>query len=358
MIPPKPMPVAISTDGTHRWHWSLKAGAAALGALLLAAAAGAAVQAWLTAHEQPAPPGRMVEVDGHRMHLHCQGSGAPLIVLESGLSGWSQDWAAVQPQLASMGTVCSYDRAGYAWSEEAPAAKGAVQTMETLRALLRKAGLQGPVLLVGHSYGGLLVQLYAQLHPQEVSGLVLIDSLQHNMYASMQPGTRKRYQRKMNLLTASGVWLAPFGMTRAAGMPASVVLDKLPPAEQGTAHGFAMQSKNYRAMRAEYLSIDAALETARQLAPVPPVPVVVLSTNARSEFPPGWERKDLRKHWIHGQALLADETDAVHITVPDAGHYLQLERPELVVAAVQNTLRRARIDADARRHRQALKAAP
>jgi pimeloyl-ACP methyl ester carboxylesterase len=158
----------------------------------------------------------------------------------------------------------------------------------------------------------------------------------------MNPSTRASYQRNMGMLTGSATWLAPLGLARLANQPASVVLDKLPPAEQQTARGFAMQNKNYRALYHEYLSIDAALETARTLPPLKRMPVIVLSTNDLSEFPPGWEQEELRQHWIAGQRLLASETAAQqHIVVDGAGHYLQLERPAVVLDAIRTVWRQA-----------------
>ena len=194
------------------------------------------------------------------------------------------------------------------------------------------------MVIVGHSLGGLLAQLLAQTHPDEVAGLVLVDALHQDMAATMDPRAHVRYNRHMNLLTGSAAWLAPLGLTRLAGMPASVALDKLPAAEQVAAKGMALQSKNYRALRQEYLGVDPALETARQLPPLPRVPTVVLSTNALSEFPPGWEQEILRQHWIAGQHALVRQTGSRHVVVPDAGHYLQLERPDVVLAAVQEVV--------------------
>lgn len=302
--------------------------------------AGAVTQNALTAHErtQYPPPGQLVNVGDHRLHLHCQGSGKPLVLLESGLSGWSQDWALVQAPLAQHTTVCSYDRAGYAWSDESPQPRTGLQAVEDLRTLLRNADLQGPMVVVGHSWGGMLAQMLAQTHPQDVAGLVLVDALHHDQTATMDPDTHARYSRNMRLLTGSATWLAPLGLTRLVGMPASVVLDKLPSSEQAAARGLAMQSKNYRALYTEYMGIDPALDVARSLPPVPPVPTVVLSTNDLSEFPPGWDTDTMRQHWIAGQRALAQETAAHHVVVADAGHYLQLERPELVIASVLEVL--------------------
>jgi len=327
----------------------LLGGAIGLGLLLLLGA-GALTQNLLTQHErtQYPAPGQMVSVGSHRLHLHCQGSGQPLVLLESGLSGWSQDWALVQPVLAQHTQVCSYDRAGYAWSDEAPQPRTGLAAVEDLRTLLRNAGLHGPMVVVGHSWGGMLAQLLAQTHPDEVAGLVLVDALHHDQTASMDPAAHARYSRHMDMLTTSATWLAPLGLTRLAGLPASVVLDKLPASEQAAARGLAMQSKNYRALHTEYLGKDPALEEARHLPPVPRVPTIVLSTNALSEFPPGWDRDDMRQHWVSGQRALALETAAKHIVVADAGHYLQLERPDVVVAAVRDVVRLVQTSAHAR----------
>lgn len=321
----------------------LISGAIGLGLLMLLGL-GALTQSVLTAHErtQHPPPGQLVSVGDHRLHLNCQGSGKPLVLLESGLSGWSQDWALVQPQLAKQTTVCSYDRAGYAWSDEASQARTGLLAVEDLRTMLRTAGLQGPMVVVGHSWGGMLAQMLAQTHPDEVLGLVLVDALHHDQTASMDPDIHAQYSRNMRLLTGSATWLAPVGLTRLARMPASVVLDKLPIAEQAAARGLAMQSKNYRALYTEYMGIDPALDVARNLPPVPPVPTVVLSTNDLSEFPPGWDTDTMRQHWIAGQRALAQETAAKHVVVADAGHYLQLERPELVIASVLEVLHQVR----------------
>lgn len=316
-------------------------GAISLGLLLLLGA-GAVTQNLLTHQErtQYPAPGPLINVGTHRLHLQCQGSGHPLVLLESGLSGWSQDWALVQPALARYTRVCSYDRAGYAWSDEAPQPHTGLAAVDDLRTLLRTAGLQGPIVVVGHSWGGMLAQLLAQTHPDEVAGLVLVDALHRDQTASMDPVAHARFDRHMRLLSGSATWLAPLGLTRLVDLPASVVLDKLPASERAAARGMAMQNKNYRALYTEYLGIDSALEVARGLPPAPRVPTVVLSTNALSEFPPGWDRDDMRQHWIAGQRALARDTGGKHIVVADAGHYLQLERPELVVDAVIEVLQK------------------
>jgi pimeloyl-ACP methyl ester carboxylesterase len=190
----------------------LMGGVVGLGLVALLGA-GALTQSALTSHERTlhAPPGKLVSVGTHRLHLNCQGSGQPLVLLESGLSGWSQDWALVQPELAKLTTVCSYDRAGYAWSDDAPEPRTGLLAVQDLRTMLRAAGLQGPMVVVGHSWGGMLAQMLAQTHPEEVAGLVLVDALHHDQTASMDPDVHARYSRNMRLLTGSATWLGTLG---------------------------------------------------------------------------------------------------------------------------------------------------
>lgn len=324
----------------------LQAGALGLGALLFLTlgSLGALTQHLLEDRATTAypAPGQLISVGTHRLHLHCQGQGSPLVVMESGLSGWSQDWSRVQPGVARHTTTCTYDRAGYAWSDEVTPAPTGQEAVEDLRGLLRAAHQPGPVVLVGHSLGGLLVQIFAQTHPDEVAGLVLVDSLHHDMTASMPAEAHADYIRHMDMLTRSATVLAPLGAARLANMPASIILEKLPVSTQPSARAWAWQSKNYRALRNEFLGVDAALEAARYLPPLPAVPTAILSSHGMRDLPPRWDSEEMRRHWVAGQQALAHDTTAKHQEFPEAGHYLQLEQPEAVIQAVLEVVQQAR----------------
>jgi pimeloyl-ACP methyl ester carboxylesterase len=120
----------------------------------------------------------MVSVSGHGMQLYCTGkaSGGPTVVMDSGLGGGLLDWQTVQPKVVNFARVCSYDRSGIGWSESGPSPRTSPQIVKELHALLEKAGVGGPYVLVGHSFGGANVQLYAAEYPKEVAGMVLVDS--------------------------------------------------------------------------------------------------------------------------------------------------------------------------------------
>ena len=122
------------------------------------------------------PPGELVDVGGHSLHINCVGEGSPTVILESGSGATSVDWANIQPEVANTTRVCAYDRAGSGWSEPGPEPGDPQQIAGELHTLLGNAGIDGPYVLVGHSFGGLCVLMYDDLYPDEVEGMVLVDS--------------------------------------------------------------------------------------------------------------------------------------------------------------------------------------
>ncbi len=122
------------------------------------------------------PPGKLVDVGGHRLHVYCTGAGSPTVILESGASSFSIDWALVQPAVSRTNRVCSYDRAGYGWSEPAPYDLRGEEATRDLHAALDSLGEKAPFLLVGQSMGGRFVRLFARRYSTEVAGMVLVDA--------------------------------------------------------------------------------------------------------------------------------------------------------------------------------------
>jgi pimeloyl-ACP methyl ester carboxylesterase len=152
----------------------LGAGMVALGSV------GAAVQAAATRRDRRAfpAPGRMIDVGGHRLHLDVRGTdqGAPTVVLEAGLGSFSSNWHWVHQELAGTTRVVAYDRAGLGWSDRGPRPRDARRIATELHTALKRAGLQPPYLLVGHSFGGLPVRMFADCYRDEVAGMVLADA--------------------------------------------------------------------------------------------------------------------------------------------------------------------------------------
>ena len=122
------------------------------------------------------PPGRLIDIGGRKLHLHCSGRGTPTVILVAGGGAFSIDWALVQPRVAPTTRVCSYDRAGLGWSDAGPAEETVEETVQDLHLLLRAAGETAPYILVGASIGGIYVRAYQHAFPGEVAGLVFANS--------------------------------------------------------------------------------------------------------------------------------------------------------------------------------------
>jgi pimeloyl-ACP methyl ester carboxylesterase len=143
----------------------------------LAAGAGTTYNAVSTHHfrARHAAPGSLYVIEGYKMHLHCSGEGSPTIVLDAGLGNDSLIWTKVQPELSKATRVCSYDRAGFGWSDPQPGPRDADPIVQELHQLLTEAGISGSIVLMGHSIAGLYIRAYAARYPHNLSGLVFID---------------------------------------------------------------------------------------------------------------------------------------------------------------------------------------
>ena len=138
--------------------------------------------------EQNYPPiGRMIDVGGYKLHMIDSGqtNGGLTIVMDAGLGCNSLDWQLVQPEIAKFARVVSYDRAGYAWSNASPLPRTSENIVEELHTMLKNANIQAPYILVGHSFGGITMQLFAKKYPDEVAGVVLVDSSHEDQFEKM-----------------------------------------------------------------------------------------------------------------------------------------------------------------------------
>ena len=140
--------------------------------ILAATSAGSAF-----AQSQPSAPGRLVDLGGHHLHVNCTGKGSPTVIVENGFGDFSFDWILVQSQVSRFTRVCTYDRAGYAWSDPGPMPRTLAQINLELRDALKKLGEHGPFVLVGHSFGGPVVRNFAITYPKDVAGIVFVDAV-------------------------------------------------------------------------------------------------------------------------------------------------------------------------------------
>ena len=154
--------------------------------------------------------GHLMQAGSIRMNIDCSGEGSPTVMLESGLGGPSVDWLMVQPEVAKFARVCSYDRAGYGWSDSGPKPRTSLQIAYELKRLLQAAGQQGPYVLVGHSMGGYDIRVYTGQYPTDVVGMVLVDASHEDQDLSAPDSVRKwqQDQRKTPTLGKTKIFLS------------------------------------------------------------------------------------------------------------------------------------------------------
>jgi pimeloyl-ACP methyl ester carboxylesterase len=182
--------------------------------VLVLAIAGFTIQSVASAldRRQFQAPGQFYVVDGHRLHLYCVGQGQPTIVLEAGAYSFSSEWYWIEQQLQSSYRVCTYDRAGNGWSETATGERDGLTLVHELHSLLTQASVPGPYVMVGHSLGGVLISIFADIYPDEVLGLVQVDSAvpqrwpDHEAFKSFEEQNRSAYFLMMSM--------AQFGVLR------------------------------------------------------------------------------------------------------------------------------------------------
>lgn len=287
-------------------------------------------------------PGQMVDVGGHCLHIVSLGKGDPTVVMEAGMSGWSTDWSLIQSEIAKVTRVYTYDRAGYGWSDPGPQPRDSQQAATELHTLLAKSGIDRNLLLVGHSLGGLFVQYYAKTYPQQVAGIILVDSVHPEQSLRMEEGMRKKYEENLRSLTFLSRVLAPSGLLRLAGQSVTIIANKLPNEYRTIARSLGFQSKTYQALDEEMASFQASQAEVRDAGPLPKVPLVVISSSFVEDFPPGFSTGNLKSIWDKLQADLANSSEAPQIIAENSGHYIHLDQPELVIQSILEMIGRVR----------------
>jgi pimeloyl-ACP methyl ester carboxylesterase len=303
------------------------------------------------------PPGRLVDIGGRRLHVLESGSAnsGPTILLEAGLMSTVLSWSDLQRYLSRNHHVVSYDRAGLGWSDLGPMPRTSGQIVDELHNLLHRISVPPPYVLVGHSFGGLTMPLFAARFPNEVAAIVLVDPV-----APAEWDPPSDHDRKQTLIGAAicrrAAFLARIGLLRfvafllttpAKNLAARLVrlISRGSPAESGTVSSpwFSALPATERAMAAIFwvqpkfaLTIASQLENlpanAARLAAlqhIPEQPIVILSARTA----PAHRRKE------HA-AMAARCPRGTHILAENSNHWIMQEQPELVLQAIESVLQR------------------
>jgi pimeloyl-ACP methyl ester carboxylesterase len=262
----------------------------------------------MDAHAYPMP-GQSIDVGGHRLHLHCTGSGSPTVVLEPGGGEMSANLGWMTPAVARDTRVCVYDRAGRGWSEPADTAQDGVQIATDLHTLLHRGHVPGPYVLAGHSFGGLYVLTFAARYADEVAGMVLVDSTAPGWQArpvAASPGTATSY----DLLGRVSALISGTARLGLARLYDQLSAGSLPPRSQDEVHARGVTATSVRSTIDEYFHASAAIEQAAALRDFDDKPLIVLTAGSGHDAT-----------WTAAQNHLATlSTNSVHRTISGVTH--------------------------------------
>ena len=248
----------------------------------------------------------LVDVGGYRLAIHCIGEGSPTVVLETGLGAPSEYWAPIQQEIAGLTRVCRFDRAGRGKSDPAPTPRTCADMVADLRALLHNASIPAPYVLVGNSLGGMNARLYAYQHPDEVAGLVLVDGSHQDQFA-----------RSVEALPEPE--------------PSS------PDSHKGFYHFWAGGGWRDPANNPENVDFVRSRDQLQAIHSLGDLPVVVLASGVFLR-----EAPTMHEIWQDLQRELANlSSNGVYTVEESSGHFIQRDRPEVVVDAIRRVLDRA-----------------
>jgi pimeloyl-ACP methyl ester carboxylesterase len=296
-----------------------------------------------TTPQIPTPPGKLISIGSHKMHLNCSGAGSPTVVVEAGIGDISTDWVFIQERVSKFTRICTYDRVGYAWSEPGPLPRTYTQINFDLHKLLAAAHEKGPFVLVGHSFGGPLVRWYTKLYPAEVAGLLLVDTIHEDQ--------RIPIMGKATLLrgSASGRTIPPPRLqinetdpkpqfVPAGNDPVEPPMDKLPPANQKIDQ-WAVVQPNLRAMAQSELDWSpeslALMAASPQKASLGARPLIVL-TREHGGYDDNLDvpASVLESERLALQKKLAELSTNSAQRIITSGHNMHIEAPDALTDAI------------------------
>ena len=298
----------------------------------------------------PPPIGKLIDVGGHRLHIYAAGEGSPAVVFESGGGSWSLDWHLVQSEAAKFTRACSYDRAGFGWSESGPKPRTSLQIATELHTLLERSEVEKPCILVGASFGGHTVRLFAKYYPDEVAGIILLDARHEAIDSKMPPAWKKmesagKGMNQVMLLASKAGALNLLG--RMMGEKAAPPTVSKLPAELRTIYlSVGYQPKYFQSNLDELAAIAESDRQVSASGNLGSLPLIVVRHGMPDLFArmPADQAVKAEQVWQELQADLARLSSNSRLLVAEkSGHGIQTDQPELVVAAIRQMTDTVRI---------------
>jgi pimeloyl-ACP methyl ester carboxylesterase len=297
---------------------------------------------------------RLVDVGhGRRMNIYCLGAGSPTVILDAGMGDSTISWALVQPRVAARTRVCSYDRAGLGFSDGSPLPSTADHIAADLHALLEAADVAPPYVLVGHSAAGMYIRVFADRYPREVVGMVSVEGSHEDQsvrgWAIGAPGQQAKWDAWLDDYEGC-VGAARRGLMQGTPEYAKCVGDPDPrfsPAINAAQAHYAATLRWQSAAASErraifYASAEQTRKTRRHFGDIPLI-VLTHSPYPKAKDETRQERNERTLLWegLHLD-VAAMSTRGINVIVPDSGHYIQYDHPQVVIDAIEQAVAIAR----------------
>jgi pimeloyl-ACP methyl ester carboxylesterase len=287
------------------------------------------------------PPGQLVDVGGYKLHILCSGQGPVTVVIDAGLGDWSTSWSLVQPDLARYTKVCTYDRAGYGWSDAGPKPRSSQKIANELHVLLTNAGIHGPYVLVGHSFGGFNVREYYHFFPQDVKGVVLVDSSHPEQSKRLPPEIENLLEASMGSYKVFGL-LERVSLGRVAGSALGLKAPNLEEAQRQAYLAKVLLPQYFQTSVDEYAALPESAAQVSESGKLGSLPIIVLSNGLGmanpAELPANISKTvvdQANQAWQQMQNELAGlSTQSEHLIAEKSYHNINIEQPASAVSAI------------------------
>lgn len=274
------------------------------------------VSAPLIAAEFPAIPGKRFDIGGYQLHIHCSGTGSPTVIVDVGLGDDSTDWLPIQQAVSNTSRICVFDRPGYGWSDFGPAPRTSNRIAGELEILLEQAEIAPPYILVGHSFGGYNIRVFAANNPQMVAGMVLVDASHEDQYNQFKINLPNNFNRRGTIMI-------------------------LPKSTDSLAHANkppVLRERAFHAARAEISALDESSMQLQKNSVLPIVPLVVIS-RGKPEWYGDVSQQQREKMWIDLQQDLTRLSPiSTHMFAHQSGHAIPHEQPEIIIEAIEHVV--------------------
>ena len=270
-------------------------------------------------------PGRLANIGTHRLHIWCIGSGKPAVIMESGLGGSAFGWASVQPRVAEFTQVCSYDRAGFGYSDAGPAPRTSGRLANELTRLLDSARIDTPVILVAASFGGFSARILASTRPDRVAGLVLVDASHEDQQRRLAAaGLLPRVPPTFGFVVKT----APFGFLRLRNETLGTNPEAAHPSVRQFVRATIHRASRYQALYDESVAWDESAGQVRVSRRPLDIPLLLLTAGS-------WPEHGRQIHTELQRDQLNLSSRGCQMVADNAGHDIVGDAPDLVVEAVR-----------------------